>query len=233
MAKQIKFLEINATYKGMIGTYNKKDAIWAFGVYILVMISYYIMGVLYSDKNVYLGYQINVALAVICVIIVLIRKQKLKSIGFDKIEIKKSFVFGIVLALFIFLVDFIPGYLAGYEMLPLAKLFSNFLYYFFIIALVEEIVFRGFIQTRIYGIIKNPILSILVTAFLFMTMHIPFQMGAAHVGVITYISTYFISLFITFLWHIVFNFMYAKYNSIAAPTIFHAVLDWANYLFIG
>ncbi len=177
MAKQIKFLEINETYKEIIGTYNKKDAILAFGVYILVMLSYYIMGILYSDKNVYLGYQINVALAVICVIIVLIRKQKLKSIGFDKAEIRKSFVFGIVLALIIFLVDFLPGYLAGYEMQTIAKLFKDFLYYFFIIALVEEIVFRGFIQTRIYGIIKNPILSILVTAFLFMTMHIPFQMG--------------------------------------------------------
>jgi uncharacterized protein len=64
-----------------------------------------------------------------------------------------------------------------------------------------------------------------------MSMHIPFQMGVSHMNFLSYISNNFITLIFTFGWHIVFNFMYAKYNSIAAPTIFHTIMDWSNDLF--
>jgi hypothetical protein len=67
---------------------------------------------------------------------------------------------------------------------------------------------------------------------MFMSMHIPFQMGVANVDIITYVSTNIITLVFVFFWHLVFNFGYAKYNAIAGPTIFHGIMDWSNYLFM-
>jgi len=65
-----------------------------------------------------------------------------------------------------------------------------------------------------------------------MLMHIPFQMGYTEMGLLSYVQFNWLTLSFTFIWHIVFDFLYRKYNAIYAPTIFHGLMDWANYLFI-
>ncbi|WP_083879838.1 CPBP family intramembrane glutamic endopeptidase [Desulfitobacterium dichloroeliminans] len=101
-----------------------------------------------------------------------------------------------------------------------------------VISLVEEIIFRGYIQTRLYGLIKRPLFAIILGGILFMLMHIPFQIGYAKMGLFAYIQVNYITLMFTFIWHVVFDFLYRKYNTIYASTIFHGLMDWANYLFI-
>jgi len=90
----------------------------------------------------------------------------------------------------------------------------------------------GFIQTRIYGIIKNSFWAIFLVAFMFMFMHIPFQMAIAHMDFFTFVPSNYITLIFQFSWNIIFNVMYAKYNSIVAPTLFHTIMNWSNYLFV-
>ena len=100
----------------------------------------------------------------------------------------------------------------------------NIFYYFIVIALPEEVVFRGYIQTRIYGLIKQDILAIIVTGFLFYAMHLPFQIP------VNGMQINIINMAIMLVLHFVMNFLYKKYNSLTAPTIFHGLLDWGGDL---
>ncbi|MFA6940250.1 MAG: CPBP family intramembrane glutamic endopeptidase [Clostridiaceae bacterium] len=228
----ISFFKTDIEYKETLKKYEHKDGILAIAIYILVMVIYYIMGIIYANKSLYLGYQANFSLAILCIFFVLLRRQPIKTIGFGKKNLAGSLFLGLSLSTVLVIISLVYGILGGYQFNIVSKLILKFGYYFFVIALVEEMIFRGFIQTRIYGIIKNPIFAVIAAAFLFMTIHIPFQMAAARMGFLTFILNNYITLIFTFLWHIVFNFLYSKYNSIAAPTIFHAVLDWCNVIFI-
>lgn len=231
--KPIKsYFKTDSQYKEMASKYTHIDGIASIIFYVLLMGVYYFMGVIFDTKNLYLGNQINIILSVICIIYVLFRGHKLSSIGFSKKNLGKSLIMGLVAGGIILLIQLLPGVMSGRQFNPVSKLMSDFMYYLIIIGLTEEIIFRGFIQTRIYGIVKKPIKAILLTAFMFMIMHIPFQMGAAHMGFFEYIANNFITLIFTFGWHLVFNFMYSKYNSIVGPTVFHAIMNWSNYLFL-
>lgn len=225
------FFRTDKEYKYTLEKYTYKDGISAIVFYILVMIIYYVMGVLYDKKNIYLGYEVNFFLAILCILFAMINKHPVKTIGFGKKNLSKSLILGLVLSAVLLIINVISGILGGYHFYTASKLILDFAYYFFVIALVEEIIFRGFIQTRIYGIIRKPFFAVMVTAFMFMLFHIPFQMGASHMGFWEHISNNYVTLLFTFLWHIVLNFLYAKYNSIVAPTLFHAVLNWCNVLF--
>jgi len=226
------FFEIDERYKITVNNYTRIDGFCAIIAYLLIMFVYYIIGGIYAQKSLNLASQVNLLLAVLCVVYVLVRKQTMESIGFGKRNLIKSIKLGVVFGLIIFLINVIPGVLSGRQFNSVSKLGSSFFYYFIIIGLVEEILFRGFIQTRIYALCKKPIVAILITAFMFMSMHIPFQMGIAQMDLLTYIFNNFVTLMFTFIWHIVFNFMYSKYNSIAAPLVFHTIMNWSNYLFI-
>lgn len=227
------FLKTDKEYKGMVQKYHQSDGIMAIIIYILVMILYHIMGVLYAEKNLYLGYQINFFLAVLCIVCALLKKQSVATLGFTKKNLFKSIFLGLALSAILFMVNLIIGISGKYSFNAIPILVKNFLYYFFVIALVEEIIFRGFIQTRIYGIIKNPVWAVILTGFMFMSVHVPFQMYAVNMGISAYIESHYINLISTMVWHVVFNFMYTKYNSIVAPTVFHGIMDWCNVLFIN
>lgn len=54
----------------------------------------------------------------------------------------------------------------------------NLTIYFLTVALCEEIVYRGYIGTRLYGLIKNQYCVVMVTGILFIVMHFPYRMLA-------------------------------------------------------
>lgn len=228
----LAFFRTDEEYKDTLKKYECKDGVLAIVSYILVMVLYYVMGVLYAKRNLYIGYQVNFFLAIFYILCVLIRKQPIKTIGLGKKNLFKSLILGLSLSAVLLIINLISGISGGYQFNTVSKLVLKFGYFFFVIALVEEIIFRGFIQTRIYGIIKNPVFAVMVTAFMFMTIHIPYKMGVANMELLDFIVNNHITLLCTFLWHIVFNFLYSKYNSIVAPTVFHAIMDWCNVIFI-
>ncbi len=228
----MKIVQFDENYKQTVSQYTKYDAICAIGIYLGVMVSYYVMGILYSKYNMYLGVHVNIAIGILCVVLVLARKQKLSSIGFTTNNLKRSVLIGSGLGLCITLINVVPNMVVHSQFVSIGRFVYNTFYYFIVIALVEEIIFRGYIQTRIYGLIKNNVLAVLVSGILFMTMHIPYQMGAAQMDLVTFILNNFVWLLLTFGWHVVFNFLYAKNNSIVAPAVFHGFLDWSGYLFL-
>jgi membrane protease YdiL (CAAX protease family) len=224
--KMIKrFFSTDSSYKEQIAHYDKIDGMLALALYAVLMVAYYFMGILFVQKNLYLGVPINLLMIVLCIVLVLIRKQRLNSIGVTAKNVGRALLIGMVFGiLFSLAMNVIPSILTGGKVITLSAALYNIFYYFVVIALSEEIVFRGYIQTRIYGLIKHDILAIFITAFLFYAMHLPFQMVAygMQINIVNMITM--IAL------HFVMNFLYRKYNSLAAPTIFHGLLDWGGNL---
>lgn len=221
-------------YKEDVLTYEKVDAYIALIYYIFFMALYYFMGSVYAEKQVYLGVQINIISAVICLIIIKVRKQKLSTVGFSMYKMKKSLILGSALGVMLLLASSIlPNLLSGNQIISVKEFFYNIFYYFIVIGLVEELIFRGYIQTRMYGLINKKTPAILVTAVLFMLMHIPFQMGKSNMGLLEFISNNANWLLLTGMWHIAFDFLYRKYNNILSGTIFHGFMNFGNSLFKG
>ena len=220
-----KFFSTNDDYKVMLSHYTKTDGLLAVTMYVLLMILYYFLGVLFIQKQIYLGIPVNLLLIVACIILVLMRKQKLASIGFTLKNIGKSLVTGTVLGvIFSFFMNVLPSILSGGKLISFNQALYNIFYYFIIISLTEEVIFRGYIQTRIYGLIKNDRLAVTVTGFLFYTMHLPFQMP------VNGMQINLINMIVIVALHFVMNAIYRKYNSLAGPTVFHGILDWGGNL---
>lgn len=220
-----KFFSPNDTYKEMILHYTKTDGILAVTMYVLLMITYYFLGVLFVQKQIYLGIPVNLLLIVTCIMLVLVRKQKLATIGFTLKNIGKALITGTVLGIiFSFFMNVLPNILVGGKIISVNQALYNIFYYFIIISLSEEVIFRGYIQTRLYGLIKHDYLAVIVTGFLFYSMHLPFQMP------VNGMQINLINMVVIIALHFVMNCLYRRYNSLAGPTVFHGLLDWGGNL---
>ena len=220
-------------YQETVSEYDRGDAKKAVQFWVILMILYYAMGVINRIYGVYLGLAVNGILALYCVLKGYRDKGGIASVGFGKKKAKQSVILGILAGLVIILINGgAAGFLSGRELAPLNILIPNFFYYMVVIALTEEIIFRGYLQTRIYGWISRPLCAVAVTGVMFMLMHIPFQAAVTGSSLFGYLQGNRFTLGMTFIWHVVFDALYRKYNSILAPTLFHGLMDWSNCLFI-
>lgn len=229
----IKILASDGGYKEKIREYKKSDGIIAVVFYAFFMAAYYLTGVVKARYSLYLGVPVNLLLAALCIGIVLVRKQKLSSVGITTARLKKSLITGSVAGvLFVLIGTVLPAVFSGSGLNSAPKIFYNIVYYFVVIALVEEVVFRGFIQTRLYGIVKNDAAAVVLGALMFSAMHIPYQMAAANTNLTDFILGNGIWLTLLTGWHVVFNFLYRKYDTIWTGTVFHGFMDWGGSLLL-
>lgn len=226
-----RFFKCSDTYKEMTAQYNKTDGIIAIAFYVLLLATYAISGMLYSQKGLFLSAPMNLLLMGVCIAIVLLRHQKLDTIGFTMSNIGKSALLGLVFGMVIAAFNVIPALLSGKEMIGIGALLYNIFFYFIVIALNEEIIFRGYIQTRLYSLIQSDVIVTILGGLMFGMMHIPFQMFMRNQSLLEFLKTNYWMVVIPFMWHFVFNFLYRKYNSIVAPTIFHGFMNFTNTLF--
>lgn len=233
MEKIKAFFKTDEAYREQLGRYDKADGVLAIAYFILFMAVYYIMGRIMLATGIYLGVPCNIFLALIPIGIVLLRKQKLSSLGLTGGKIKQAILFSVSVGLLYFVIlGILPGILSGAEINKISAILYHIFYYFVIIGFVEEIAFRGFIQTRIYGLIQNDAAAVLITAVLFALMHIPFQMAVHQMGFFSYLSIFVMNMPFLILWHIVFNFIHRKFNSIYGNTICHGFMDMCSGVFL-
>ena len=148
-------------------------------------------------------------------IILKCRNQSLKSVGINKNKIFRQIIIGISLYLPLFLLN-------KYVNIANMKSMSiwNFLYMFIEIAFVEEIIFRGYVQQRLRGIIKNKYINLFIGAFIFGIMHIPIMLIQGNISIIE-VSLITIPKMIM---HIYFVGVYKMgNNSILSSTIVHSL----------
>jgi membrane protease YdiL (CAAX protease family) len=160
------------------------------------------------------------------------RKQDLRSLGLKKDKILKSIFLGIIFSIPFNLPVIIGAINQEGKILSLTNLIFTFMYFFIEIALVEEISFRGFIQTRIQGLIKNKWLSIFVVGIMFALMHIPFQIIRASMPLGDFIVQDSFHLIFTFAIHVYLVYIYTRDNNIISSSITHTLIDFIPSIFI-
>ena len=168
------------------------------------------------------------------ILIIKFRKQSFETVGITKKNLLKSILLGITFSFPILLPEVVLGLINNFKLASMDKLIPDFIYMLISISFVEELAFRGFIQSRIRGILKSKWFSILVVGVMFSVSHIPYQMLLHDVNLITYVqeNLFFLAVF-CIIFHIYVLFIYSKTNNILAPTITHALINLTTLIFIN
>ncbi len=221
--------------------YGRIDALYALIVYVVMIFLFLLMGKLfvYKSSNLTAVYTFIVtcfvSLFLIGSVFLLcsVRKQKLVTVGFSKTYALQSFGMGMsLLMIVIALKGFTSVYNGSKIQTDIVLIVMNVIYYLIFIAFMEEVVIRGYIGTRLYGYFTNKRLSIVIVGIMFSFEHIPFHMTVAQMSLVEYISQNWENLIFIIIFHFIFQWLYAKYNSIIAPTIFHFIWDFIQWFII-
>lgn len=228
-----KLFKYEETYQENLKQYTLQDGVLAFAVFGIFIIMYTIMGVLevkltFIQENIMLiGCICNGVLIIVTILIVKARKQSLSSIGLVKGKWKTSCITGMILAAIWFFNNCGSYLLQGNKLISGQKIIV-YIIYFLLVSICEEVAFRGFISTRLNGVIKSRWLVVLVSGLLFIIMHFPYRMIAY--GMSLHKLTignpgWILDLFVT---HLILHFIYAKTNSLYGAILPHWMSNLAN-----
>ncbi len=221
-------------YKEEVAKYTKKDALIALCLWIFMVAAYSAFYLLGQSNEMSFGVNIvfHLVLTAVCIATVLLKKEKLSSIGFRRGTILPSLGIGLVFGILAIILynGVLAGVIFGRTLRPFASLAIQLLYFIITIALTEEVVFRGYIQTRLYGLFKSDVSATLVGALLFMLIHVPSRLISGALEIPLYYTL--IGLGSNFLFHIVFNCLYIRHNAIFGAVVFHALSNWASFMFV-
>ncbi len=227
-------LKFNKNYGSSVQKYSKKDGILAIILFIIFISLYCLTAILerefdFINNNIIMvGNILNLTIISITILFVVLNKQSIKTIGIIKGNWKKSIIIGLILGFIFFMTNFGIDYLMYGGIFKSPQIIISLIIYYLIIAFCEEIVFRGFIQTRMYGVIGNRLVAILIVALMFAIMHLPYRMIAYGMTLQTLVIdnfSWFIQLVVM---HIIWSFIYSKTNSIYGSIISHWVSNLAG-----
>ena len=222
---------MNSQYQQEASKYGKRDAIIALGFCAYACAILYIFAAL-SRMDLFIGttvqHIISTGLIVIpCLLLAMRGKQSLASIGLHAKNLRPALCLGLVFSVIALLFrNILPGLVGGWEIQPFSHIMLM-LFFAVTVSFMEDTMFTGYIQTRIYGLIKNEIAAVLVVAFLFAFSHIVAFAGLF--GISVAIST-FLSFNMLF-WmtmHIIWNLMFRKYFSLFPIMMLHVLWNFGN-----
>ena len=222
----LKILQADREYDNNLKQYTRKDGVLSFVLFGVMILNYSILAVLqtkfeFIKENIMLvGCIFNFLMIVITALFIKLNKQSLETIGLYKGKWKHSIIIGIILASFLFYNNCLSSLINGSNLISIQEILILLVYYL-LVSVCEEFVFRGYIGTRIYGLIKKRWIAVFVVGILFIIMHFPYRMIAY--GMTLYDLTiknfsWIIDLLIT---HLVLNFIYLKTNSLYGAIIPH------------
>lgn len=221
--------------------YDRIDALLALSLYLVMIFLFVLIGKIFVYRSYALTETYKFCVTGIISFISLglvfllcyIRKQNIKTIGFSRTFIIKSFSMGMTLFLLIVIFKGVIPIISGSKFQTDHKdIVMWVIYYLVFIALMEEVVMRGYVGTRLYGYFTNKRLSIFVVGVMFSLYHIPFQIVINKISLVEYISLNWANLIIYFIFHLLFQWLYSQYNSIVAPTLFHFIWDFIKWFII-
>jgi len=224
--------------------YDAIDGIFAIFVVAVMLMGYVLLADYFLTHNQNLGMPadegtvlsqliMSSGFLILIFLYMLARKQKISSLGLTKINLKASFLFGLLFS-FLYVMMFLTIHwikkdLIIEDVLPviLPKMILNLLTWSFF----EEILFRGFIGPRMRGLVQNAFLSSVLVSLMFTFMHFPFNAIGFNGSLLNYFTTFGMYHLILFVLHLVFQFFYDKYENIAAPTLLHFIYNFCATLF--
>jgi len=219
---------MNSLYSQEVSKHGKKDAIIALGFFVYFIVRDFAVSIGYSRFISGGEWQIledwRLLIAVTCIIdilivfaIVKIRKQNLASIGLHKKNIRAAIGLGLLFAPIFIIVRAVPGVTGGWELYS----FGSFMFALMNVtlwAVREDISFVGFIQTRLYGLVKNDVWAINLGAALFTLAHIPSRLVQ---GIPMGNMNFILLLAVWFFMHRAFVMLFKRYFSLVPVFIMH------------
>ncbi|WP_425448506.1 CPBP family intramembrane glutamic endopeptidase [Dethiothermospora halolimnae] len=179
------------------------------------------------------GLPINLLYVVPIFIILKIRKQGLRSVGIKKDKILKSIIIGTIAAMPMSIYTMAKMNYSIKVINPnILENIITFVELLIFVSFIEELMFRGFLQTRIQGLIKNKWLSMIVVGLIFSIFHIPAQRAYLEMSLTDFIIYNLLYLGPLVLSHIYYTALYTIDKSILAPVIAHTITNFVNELFI-
>lgn len=229
-----KIWKADGGYENHLTQYTKTDGILSLLLFGVMIVNYALLAVLqtrfaWMDENMWLACGFNVFMTAIAILFVKLRKQSLETIGLLKGRWKSSIAIGVILASVLFYNNCLSHVMAGSALVSTQKIVTLFVYYFFV-SVCEEVVFRGYIGTRICGLVKKRWLAVCVTGLLFVVMHFPYRMiayGMTLSDLTIHHLGWMADLFIT---HVVLQLIYLKTNSLYGAVISHWMSNFANQI---
>jgi membrane protease YdiL (CAAX protease family) len=203
-----------AVFAGAFGIYDFYDKVW-------------IRATLTADPLYVLRDAIAMAIILLPVAVALRwSKQTLKSVAVTRTDLKKNLAFGvltsIILVLFIaILAPFLGGHFAGFSIATAYLLLS-----YVIIGFAEEIIFRGYIQTRAAAD-NGPVIGIGVTSLLFAVYNFPsgYFCFAGNIPLAAIYALWRLST------GLLYSYTFHKSQNIIPSTLVHVFLVWGGLLF--
>lgn len=239
MSKLKRWLSADEGYRANLETYTKKDGIKAILLFLIFCGVISIFAVLDNRYPAFRDFTytqpvwsgIQLIPIIITILFVVCSKRRLDTIGLCNGKWKKILLLGLLLSILVAAGNIGGNLVEGRALKSVPEIFSLIIFYLFA-ALCEEIVFRGYIQTRICGLIPNAIINTLVAALLFGLMHLLHPMIANDVDMFAYVvknPSWFLDKVVM---HIVWSFIYRKTNSIYGAVLPHWVANVAFSIFV-
>lgn len=191
--------------------------------YIVYMLGLLLMGILYQKQSVFRRWPYYI-LFLVCFFIVLVKDKSLGSLGFTKEKLKPNLLISLVIVLFTFGTSVIlyPEHFV--------QLVQETIYYVFEIALVEEVIFRGLLQSYLFGSEAPRRLVFAIGAVMFSLSHLPFQMYLHNDVSWGYVMGAMPQLIYTFLFHLFMCWITEKRKDILIPVALHYVTNYINFV---
>lgn len=218
------------SYKERITKFDKTDFFLALAIIVAYFVVMGISGLLVPHVSqlqiTIIGGGLNILFVVWVLLLLKVRHQGIDSIGLKEGNITLSFVLGGTLAAILFFCNCLSNVLFEHQTFICFADILIYLGYFFTVGLAEEVLFRGYLQTRLHSVLKHILLDVLVTGVLFVLMHFPFRMVAYDMPFWEIISNvrYMADLFIT---HLILSYIRIKSDSLYGAILPHWVSDFA------
>jgi len=229
---------MDSSYKQEVKRYGKKDAIIAVcAVLFFVAIVEIYEAILYItpielEALPYIVRRLewpimkSVFSIVPIVIILSVTKQGLVSIGIHKENLWRGVRLGIMLSLIPILWGILPMALYG-GIFGGFGLFTVLLIRTFMMAAAEDVLFVGFLQTRLSGFFKSGKLALCLGAALFSLMHVPPWLRTGQLS-FDNLPHFGIMIMIWFTMHFVLVAVYRRYKSLIPVTILHVAVNFIS-----
>ena len=221
---EIRRFNMDSRYEQEVKKFGKKDAVIALCV-LAVLMGVLVLVALVSERatdfqSTIMDYALRIVLVGTAVTIVLVKKQGLASIGFHKDKLWPMLRFGLILILIFLVFGIVPGLIFGWEFNGMGAIIPALLTTLFMAA-GEDIFFVGYLQTRLYGLIKNNALAILAGAVFFALVHLPAAMilAAYPFGALT-------GVFVWILGHSFVVLIFRRHFSIITVIIVHTLANF-------
>ena len=190
-----------------------------------------------TELDIFVAYSIALFVPTILISSVLliskVRGRKIVRNGMRKDMVVKSILVGIILAMFhLFILRlgiFSVANITLRENLSFVSIAISVVHLLIFTAFMERLFNGAYIGLAFFNTFKSKGFSIVVAGAVFSAMHVPARMFAHDTS---YLTTLLTPMFGDILIHGLFFWLYAKYNNIFGPVLYHFIINFAWWLLV-